>query len=102
MSLLLAGSINAHVGFHRGMSILRPGGAAIDAVVGTIRQVEANPNDHSVGFGGLPNLEGEVELDASIMDGRALATVPWRRCGVSGCRCDCSGGHERATARPGS
>lgn len=74
MSLLLVGSVNAHVGFRDGMSVLRSGGSAIDAIVATIRQVEANPDDHSVGFSGLPNLDGEVELDASIMDGRTLAT----------------------------
>lgn len=74
MSLLLVGSVNAKVGFFDGMAILRSGGSAIDAVIATIRQVEANPEDHSVGYGGLPNLLGEVELDASIMDGRTLAT----------------------------
>src|SRR5215211_9517615 len=74
MSLLLVGSVNAHVGFPDGMDVLQSGGSAVDAVVATIRQVEANPDDHSVGFGGLPNLEGEDELDASIMDGRTLAT----------------------------
>src|ERR671912_1202933 len=74
MSLLLVGSVNAHVGFHDGMAVLGSGGSVVDAVVATIRQVEANPDDHSVGFGGLPNLEGVVELDASIMDGRTLAT----------------------------
>lgn len=74
MSLLLVGSLNAGVGFLDGMTVLRAGGSAIDAVVATIRQVEGNPEDHSVGYGGLPNLLGEVELDASIMDGRTLAT----------------------------
>src|SRR5918993_3022785 len=74
MSLLLVGSVNAHVGFHDGMAMLRSGGSVVDAVVATIRQVEANPDDHSVGFGGLPNLEGEVEPDASIMDGRTLGS----------------------------
>lgn len=57
----------------QGMALLRDGGSALDAVVETIRHVEANPDDHSVGFSGLPNLLGEVELDASIMDGRNLA-----------------------------
>ena len=71
---LLIGSSNASVGMTDGMAILRDGGSAIDAVVATIRRVEANPDDHSVGYGGLPNLLGEVELDASIMDGRTLAS----------------------------
>jgi beta-aspartyl-peptidase (threonine type) len=70
--MLLVGSENARVGFAAGMRVLRRGGAAIDAVEAAIRRVEANPRDHSVGYGGLPNILGEVELDASIMDGRSL------------------------------
>lgn len=70
----LVGSSNATVGFADGLAVLRAGGTAVDAVVATIRRVEANPEDHSVGFSGLPNLLGEVELDASIMDGRTLST----------------------------
>jgi beta-aspartyl-peptidase (threonine type) len=70
----LIGSSNAVVGFADGMAVLMAGGSALDAVVATIRRVEANPEDHSVGYGGLPNLLGEVELDASIMDGATLAT----------------------------
>ena len=74
MNLLLVGSTNAADGMRDGMDVLLSGGTAIDAVVATIRRVEANPHDHSVGLGGLPNLVGEVELDASIMDGATLAT----------------------------
>jgi beta-aspartyl-peptidase (threonine type) len=44
----------------------------VDAVEAGIRLVEANPSDHTVGYGGYPNLLGEVELDAAIMDGRDL------------------------------
>jgi beta-aspartyl-peptidase (threonine type) len=51
---------------------LRAGGSAVDAVVAGIELVEANPEDHSVGFSGLPNLLGQVELDASIMEGAGL------------------------------
>lgn len=69
----MAASANAAIGFPAGMAILANGGSAIDAVVATIAAVEANPEDHSVGFSGLPNLLGEVELDASIMDGASLA-----------------------------
>jgi beta-aspartyl-peptidase (threonine type) len=54
------------------MRVLRNGGSALDAVEAGIRLVESNPDDHSVGFSGLPNLLGEVELDASLMDGQTL------------------------------
>jgi isoaspartyl peptidase/L-asparaginase-like protein (Ntn-hydrolase superfamily) len=54
------------------MRVLRRGGGALDAVEATIRRVESNPADHSVGYGGLPNILGDVELDASLMDGRTL------------------------------
>jgi beta-aspartyl-peptidase (threonine type) len=72
MGWVLTGSSNADVGFELGTRVLRDGGAAVDAVLATIREVEANPDDHSVGYSGLPNLLGDVELDASIMDGRGL------------------------------
>ncbi len=74
MDVLLVGSTNARVGMAEGMAVLRSGGSALDAVAATIRLVESNPDDHSVGYSGLPNLLGQVELDASIMDGRTLAT----------------------------
>ncbi|MFN8592340.1 MAG: N(4)-(beta-N-acetylglucosaminyl)-L-asparaginase [Thermomicrobiales bacterium] len=74
MTLLIVASTNAGVGIADGMAVLRAGGSALDAVTATIRLVEANPEDHSVGYSGLPNALGEVELDASIMDGRNLAT----------------------------
>lgn len=70
--MLLVGSENARVGFADGMRLLRRGGSALDAVEAAIRCVESHPADHSVGYGGLPNIVGEVELDASLMDGRWL------------------------------
>jgi len=71
---IIVASTNARVGIEDAMAVLRGGGSALDAVVAAIEWVEANPDDHSVGYSGLPNLLGEVELDASIMDGRTLAT----------------------------
>ena len=62
-------SERGEVGLAAGMALLRDGGSAMDAVEAAIRIVEANEDDHYVGVGGLPNLLGEVELDASIMDG---------------------------------
>src|SRR5438477_8490650 len=60
-------------GLPAGIEILRSGGSALDAVEAAVREVESNPDDHWVGVGGLPNLFGVVELDASIMDGRTRA-----------------------------
>lgn len=54
------------------MELLKAGGSAVDAVVLGCTMVEANPEDHSVGYSGLPNLLGQVELDASVMDGNGL------------------------------
>lgn len=55
------------------MQLLAAGGHALDAVEIACRVVEDDADDHSVGYSGLPNVLGEVELDASIMDGRTLA-----------------------------
>ncbi|GMU80753.1 MAG: N(4)-(beta-N-acetylglucosaminyl)-L-asparaginase [Phycisphaerales bacterium] len=41
----------------------------LDAVVAGINIVENDPNDDSVGYGGLPNEEGVVSLDSCVMDG---------------------------------
>src|SRR5262245_26223934 len=60
---------NGHVGMDAAIETLRAGGSAVDAVEAGIREVESNLEDTSVGLGGLPNVLGEVELDASIMDG---------------------------------
>jgi N4-(beta-N-acetylglucosaminyl)-L-asparaginase len=53
-----------------GAEILAAGGSALDAVEHAANVVEEDPRVHSVGYGGLPNAEGVVELDAAIMDGR--------------------------------
>ena len=70
--MIVVASHNGDVGIRAAIEVLRAGGSAVDAVVAGIEPVEANPADHSVGFSGLPNLLGEVELDASIMDGNGL------------------------------
>jgi len=67
--VILVASSNGDVGMDAGWSVLSAGGTALDAVEAATREVERNPSDHTVGLGGYPNLVGEVELDASIMDG---------------------------------
>ena len=69
---IVVASSNARVGMQAAVDMLAEGGTATDAVIAATRLVEANPDDHSVGFSGLPNLLGEVELDASIMEGKGL------------------------------
>jgi N4-(beta-N-acetylglucosaminyl)-L-asparaginase len=51
-----------------GWEILSRGGRALDAVEAGARVPEADPNDTSVGYGGLPDRDGNVTLDACIMD----------------------------------
>jgi N4-(beta-N-acetylglucosaminyl)-L-asparaginase len=54
----------------RAMEQILAGTPAVDAVVAGVNLVENDPADHSVGYGGLPNERGVVELDASVMDGK--------------------------------
>jgi N4-(beta-N-acetylglucosaminyl)-L-asparaginase len=56
-----------------GWEILANGGSALDAVEKATNIIEADPEDWSVGYGGLPNEHGVVQLDASIMDGRTYS-----------------------------
>jgi beta-aspartyl-peptidase (threonine type) len=70
---LIVASERGEVGLAEAMERLRCGGSAMDAVEIAVRAAEANLEDHYVGVGGIPNVLGEVELDASIMDGRTRA-----------------------------
>ena len=56
-----------------GWSILSAGGSALDAVEKAVNVIEVDPEDTSVGYGGLPNEDGVVQLDASIMDGKTYS-----------------------------
>jgi beta-aspartyl-peptidase (threonine type) len=67
--MIVVASENGKVGIDAAIEILRTGGSALDAVEAATRIVESNTDDHSVGVGGYPNILGEVELDASIMEG---------------------------------
>ncbi|MGB0386906.1 MAG: N(4)-(beta-N-acetylglucosaminyl)-L-asparaginase [Ardenticatenaceae bacterium] len=69
---ILVASHHATPGFPVAMEILRAGGCALDAVEAATRVVEDNLDDTTVGRAGLPNLLGQVELDALIMDGDTL------------------------------
>src|SRR5262249_30862753 len=54
-------------------SLLQQGKPALDAAIAGAQAVEDDPKVHSVGYGGLPNAIGTVQLDACVMDGQTLS-----------------------------
>ena len=53
----------------KAMSMIKSGSDTLDAVIAGVNIVEDDPNDMTVGYGGLPNEDGVVELDSSVMHG---------------------------------
>lgn len=53
----------------RAVARITAGDDPLDGVIAGVNLVEDDPNDHSVGYGGLPNEDGVVELDSSVMHG---------------------------------
>src|SRR5690348_14604029 len=63
----------------RAMTLMAQGTDTLDAAVDGVKLQELDPTDHSVGYGGLPNEEGVVQLDASCVHG------PSKRAGAVAC-----------------
>jgi len=63
----------------KAFKLLTSGADVLEAVVAGVNIVELDPEDSSVGYGGLPNAEGVVQLDASVMHG------PLKRAGAVAC-----------------
>jgi N4-(beta-N-acetylglucosaminyl)-L-asparaginase len=78
---IVIASSNGKEACRKAMEMIQAGADTLDAVVAGVTTVELDPKQHGVGYAGLPNEEGVVELDASVMHG------PSRRCGsVAGVR----------------
>src|SRR5262249_43007368 len=60
----------------KAMEMIVAGADTLDAVIAGVNIIEDDPKDMSVGYGGIPNEDGEVELDSSVMHG------PTRRAGA--------------------
>jgi hypothetical protein len=78
--LLLANS-EAWPGFPTSVQLLKDGAVGLDALVAGISLVEREARVRSVGFGGWPNMLGQMEFDAGVMDGTtrevgAVGAVP--------------------------
>jgi len=56
----------------RAVQRMEAGLSPVEAAVEGVGIVEADPNDVTVGYGGLPNAEGVVQLDACCMDGPTM------------------------------
>ena len=72
---IIVSSANGLRACDRAMEYLGRGADTLDAVIAGVNINEEDPEDSSVGYGGLPNEDGVVELDASVMHG------PSRRAG---------------------
>ncbi len=66
---ILVGSNNGLPGMKAHYKALLDGGDPLDVAIEVVKVTEADPNDDSVGLGGLPNEDGVVQLDAACMYG---------------------------------
>lgn len=67
--ICVVASSNGLRAVEKAMELLKQGQDPLDAVIAGVNIVEEDPKEMSVGYGGLPNEEGVVELDASVMHG---------------------------------
>jgi N4-(beta-N-acetylglucosaminyl)-L-asparaginase len=66
---IVISSANGLRATEKAMDLVKKGSDALDAVIAGVNIIEDDPNDHSVGYGGLPNEDGVVELDSCCMHG---------------------------------
>jgi len=66
---IVVASGNGLAAVEKAMELVKKGHDPLDAAIEGVAIVEADPKDHSVGLGGLPNEDGIVELDAAVMHG---------------------------------
>jgi N4-(beta-N-acetylglucosaminyl)-L-asparaginase len=63
----------------KAMTIIKAGGDRLDAVIAGVNIVEDDPNDMSVGYGGLPNEDGVVGSTRRSCTARPTQPGPWLR-----------------------
>lgn len=66
---VIISSANGLRATEKAAAMILEGADALDAVVAGVNIIELDPTDQSVGYGGIPNEDGVVELDAAVMHG---------------------------------
>ncbi len=66
---VVVASANGLEAVKKAYEVIQGGGSTLDGVIAGVNIVEADPEDMSVGYGGLPNYEGIVQLDSAVMYG---------------------------------
>lgn len=72
--MMIVANSEAGAGIFEAVDILKSGRHGLDALETALNRVEEDPKVRSVGYGGWPNLIGEMEFDAGVMDGTTRRT----------------------------
>lgn len=67
---VVVSSSNGERTARRALAVMADGGSPVDAVIEGVNIVEKDPDDITVGYGGIPNAEGTVQLEAGVMEGK--------------------------------
>ena len=68
--LAIGSGFNGQPAVAKAVDLMQDGHDMLDAVISGVNIVEEDPDDMTVGYGGVPNEDGVVQLDAGIMDAR--------------------------------
>lgn len=66
---VVVASANGEAAVAKALDVIQSGGDPLDGVIAGVNLVEEDPEDYTVGYGGLPNADGVVQLDSCCMHG---------------------------------
>ncbi len=80
---IIVSAVNGYDYLDDAFAFLKSGGDTLDAALKVVKGPEDDPNEDSVGLGGLPNEEGVVELDSCCMHGPSRRAGRLGACAIS-------------------